>query len=94
MTKTELIDIITENTGLKGADVSDTVNATLDAISTALIRGDTIRLVGFGTFENRKRAERTSRNPKTGEPVVVPASVSPTFKPSKVLKEAVNRRQS
>ena len=65
------------------------VTAALDVISAALAEGDEVRLVGFGTFEVKKRAARTGRNPKTKEPVEIPASKVPAFKPGKALKDAV-----
>ena len=65
------------------------ITATLDAISGALKEGEKVQLVGFGSFEVKKRAERTGLNPKTMERIAIPASKAPVFKPGKALKDAV-----
>ena len=67
------------------------INAALDAIVESLASEDKVQLVGFGAFEVKKRAERTGRNPKTKEPIPIPASQVPVFKPGKALKDAVNQ---
>ena len=89
MNKTELINAVAEKATLSKKDSEAAVTAALDAISAALAEGDEVRLVGFGTFEVKKRAARTGRNPKTKEPVEIPASRVPAFKPGKALKDAV-----
>lgn len=89
MNKTELINAVAEKAALSKKDSEAAVTAALDAISAALAEGDEVRLVGFGTFEVKKRAARTGRNPKTKEPVEIPASKVPAFKPGKALKDAV-----
>ena len=89
MNKTELINAVAEKAVLSKKDSEAAVTAALDVISAALAEGDEVRLVGFGTFEVKKRAARTGRNPKTKEPVEIPASKVPAFKPGKALKEAV-----
>ena len=89
MNKTELINIVAEKAVLSKKDSEAAVTAALDVISAALAEGDEVRLVGFGTFEVKKRAARTGRNPKTKEPVEIPASKVPAFKPGKALKDAV-----
>lgn len=89
MNKTELINAVAEKATLSKKDSEAAVTAALDAISAALAEGDEVRLVGFGTFEVKKRAARTGRNPKTKEPVEIPASKVPAFKPGKALKDAV-----
>ena len=89
MNKSELINAVAEKAALSKKDSESAVNAALDAITAALAEGDEIRLVGFGTFEVKKRAARTGRNPKTKEPVEIPASKVPAFKPGKALKDAV-----
>lgn len=89
MNKSELINAVAEKAALSKKDSEAAVTAALDAISAALAEGDEVRLVGFGTFEVKKRAARTGRNPKTKEPVEIPASKVPAFKPGKALKDAV-----
>ena len=88
MNKTELINAVAEKAVLSKKDSEAAVTAALDVISAALAEGDEVRLVGFGTFEVKKRAARTGRNPKTKEPVEIPASKVPAFKPGKALKDA------
>ena len=89
MNKTELINAVAEKAVLSKKDSEAAVTAALDVISAALAEGVVVRLVGFGTFEVKKRAARTGRNPKTKEPVEIPASKVPAFKPGKALKDAV-----
>ena len=89
MNKSELINAVAEKAVLSKKDSEAAVTAALDVISAALAEGDEVRLVGFGTFEVKKRAARTGRNPKTKEPVEIPASKVPAFKPGKALKDAV-----
>lgn len=90
MTKTELTEHIWSKTQLQKKDCAAAVDAALEAITEALAAGDSVRLVGFGSFEAKERKERTGRNPKTGEPVTIPASRAPVFKAGKQLKDAVN----
>lgn len=90
MNKTELIAKIAEATDLPKTKAGEALDATLKAITEALVGGDTVSLVGFGTFDVRDRAARTGRNPRTGEPIEIPASKSPGFKAGKALKESVN----
>ena len=89
MNKTELINAVAEKAVLSKKDSEAAVTAALDVISAALAEGDEVRLVGFGTFEVKKRAARTGRNPKTKEPIEIPASPVPVFKAGKVLKDTV-----
>ena len=91
MNKAELISEVAELTELSKKEVDAVITATLDAIQSALQEGEKVQLVGFGSFEVRKRAARTGRNPKTKEPIEIPESVVPMFKPGKVLKDAVAR---
>ena len=67
------------------------ITAALDAITAALKEGDKVQLVGFGSFEVKKRAARVGRNPKTKETIEIPASVVPVFKAGKALKDAVSQ---
>ena len=89
MNKTELINAVADKTQLSKKDAETAVSATLDAITAALKEGDKVQLVGFGSFEVKKRAARTGRNPKTKESIKIPASKVPVFKAGKALKDAV-----
>ena len=91
MNKAELIAAVAEKAGLSKKDSEAAVTAALDAITAALEDGDKVQLVGFGSFEVKVRAERVGRNPKTLEPIQIPASKSPVFKAGKALKDAVAR---
>jgi DNA-binding protein HU-beta len=90
MNKQELISAVAESAGLTRADASKAVESVFDSISTALKKGDEVRLVGFGTFSVSKRKASTGRNPRTGEPMSIAASSQPKFKAGKGLKDAVN----
>ncbi|MEM8498319.1 MAG: HU family DNA-binding protein [Pseudomonadota bacterium] len=90
MNKTELIDAIAESADLSKASAARTLEATLDAITGALQQGDSVALVGFGTFQAKDRAARTGRNPQTGEAMQIPAARVPSFKAGKALKDALN----
>lgn len=89
MNKTELINAVAEKAALSKKDAEAAVTAALDAVAAALAEGDEVRLVGFGTFEVKKREARIGRNPKTKEEIKIPASKVPAFKPGKALKDAV-----
>ena len=89
MNKAELINAAAEKAGLSKKDTEAVVNATLDAIADALAQGEEVRLVGFGTFEVKKREARTGRNPKTREEIKIPATKVPAFKAGKALKDAI-----
>ena len=89
MNKSELINAVAEKAALSKKDSESAVTAALDAITAALADGDEVRLVGFGTFEVKKREARMGRNPKTKEPIPIAASKVPTFKPGKAFKDAV-----
>ncbi len=89
MKKVELINHVAESAGLSKADAGAAVDAVLSGITGALSTGDSVSLVGFGTFSVTERAARTARNPRTGEPIQVAASKAPKFKAGKGLKDAV-----
>ena len=91
MNKTELIAAVAEKTGLSKKDSDAAVNAVLNTITETLKADEKIQLVGFGSFEVKNRAARTGRNPKTKEPIEIPASKLPMFKPGKALKDAVSK---
>ena len=92
MNKNDLITKAADLADLSTADTSRVVDSIFDAIEQALTAGDEVRLVGFGTFSVAKRAASTGRNPRTGEPLQIPASIRPKFKPGKGLKDSVNKR--
>jgi len=89
MTKAELISVVAEKTGLTKKDSDKAVSAVIDAVTEALMAGKKVSLVGFGTFEVKDRAARKGINPRTKEPMPIPASKLPSFKAGKALKEAV-----
>ncbi|MCM3020211.1 HU family DNA-binding protein [Priestia megaterium] len=89
MNKTELVDAVATKSELTKQDSKKAVDALFETISNTLAQEEKIQLVGFGTFEIRERAERTGRNPQTGEEMTIPASKAPAFKAGKELKEAV-----
>ncbi|QWP74623.1 HU family DNA-binding protein [Lysobacter sp. K5869] len=90
MNKAELVSAVAETAELSKTDATAAVDALIDVVTKALKKGDTVTLVGFGTFQVRKRAARQGRNPKTGETIKIPASKNPSFKAGKALKDAVN----
>ena len=89
MNKSELIDAIAEKGGLSKADAGKALDATIASVTEALRSGDTVTLVGFGTFGVKERAARTGRNPQTGATLEIKASKVPSFKAGKGLKDAV-----
>lgn len=92
MNKSELIAAIAAKTGETKKDAEATLNAFIDVVTEALTKGDKVQLVGFGSFEVRKRAARKGRNPQTKEEIKIPASKAPVFKAGKALKELVNNK--
>ena len=90
MNKSDLITAIATDTGLNKTDSGKALDSMVSNIQKQLKKGDEVRLVGFGTFKITKRAARTGRNPRTGEPLKIAASKSPAFRPGKEFKEAVN----
>ena len=89
MNKTELINQVAERAGLSKKDAEQALNAMLDTVSDALAQGDKVQLVGFGSFEIKARDARMGRNPKTKEPIEIPATKAPVFKTGKALKDRV-----
>ena len=89
MNKAELIAAVAAAAEISKKDAETAVTATLDTITTALKEGDKVQLVGFGSFEVKKRAARTGRNPRSKETIQIPASQTPVFKAGKALKDAV-----
>lgn len=90
MNKQDLIAAVAESAGQSKADTAKIVDAMLDTITHALVKGDEVRLVGFGTFSVTRRKASMGRNPRTKEPMEIKASAQPKFKSGKVLKDAIN----
>ena len=92
MNKSDLIAAIAAKTGSTKKDAEATFNAFVDVVTDSLVKGDKVQLVGFGSFEVRKRAARKGRNPQTKEEIKIPASKAPVFKAGKALKDLVNKK--
>ena len=90
MNKSEFIDALADAAGVTKVDAGNALEAFIKVVKKALKAGDSISLVGFGTFAVRKRAARTGRNPRTGATIKIKASKIPGFKAGKALKDAVN----
>ena len=90
MNKSELINAISDASGLTKADAGRALDATLSSVSDALKGGDSVSLIGFGTFSVKARSARAGRNPQTGETIQIKASNIPSFKAGKTLKDSVN----
>ena len=91
MNKAELINAVAASADVYKKEAEAVIAATLDAITAAMKEGEKVQLVGFGSFEVKKRAARIGRNPKTKESIEIPASVVPVFKAGKALKDAVSK---
>ena len=90
MNKNDLVAAVVSESGLSKSDATRAVESVFDSITNALKTGSEVRLVGFGTFSITNRKASTGRNPRTGEPIQIPASKQPKFKAGKGLKQAVN----
>ena len=91
MNKAQLVDAIVEKTSMKKKDAEAALNAVVDSIEEALIAGEKVQIVGFGTFEVKARAARKGHNPQTKEEINIAASKHPAFSAGKSLKEMVNK---
>ncbi len=89
-TKAELIDAIAAKLGGGKADAGKALDAVLDSLQEALVKGESVKLPGFGQFEVAERGERTGRNPQTGAEITIAASKSAKFSAGKALKDAIN----
>ena len=89
MNKVELAAVVAEKTGLTKKDSEKYINAVVDSITEALVNGERVQLVGFGSFETKERKAYTGHDPHTGNPLEIPATKVATFKTGKALKEAV-----
>ncbi len=92
MNKSDLIAAIAAKTGDTKKNAEASLDAFIDVITESLVKGDKVQLVGFGSFEVRKRAARKGRNPQTKEEIKIPASKAPVFKAGKALKDLVNKK--
>ena len=90
MNKNDLVQAVADEANLSKADAARAVDAVLASVGKALKQGDSVALVGFGTFQVKERAARTGRNPRTGEEITIAAAKNPVFKAGKALKDAVN----
>ena len=89
MNKTDLIATVAEGAGLTKKDTERVLNAAIDAMTAALVKGEKVQLSGFGTFETKAREARVGRNPHTREAIDIPATRVPVFKASKALRDNV-----
>lgn len=94
MNKTELIALAAEKAGLPKKDTERVISGALELICGSLERGEKVQLSGFGVFEVKLREARIARNPRTNEPMEVPATWVPSFKPSQALKELVGKENN
>ena len=90
MNKSELIDAIADSADISKSSASQALDAVVGSVQGALANGDSVSLIGFGTFSVKHRAARTGRNPQTGAEIQIAASNVPSFKAGKALKDAVN----
>ena len=90
MNKSQLVAKVAEKAGLTKKDAEKAVNGLFASVQEALVSGDKVQMIGFGTFEVKQRAARTGRNPQTGEEIKIAAAKVPAFKAGKALKDAVN----
>ena len=93
MNRAQLVDAIAKETGASKKMADAMLKAYVDTVTKAVKKGDKVQLVGFGTFEQRKRAARKARNPQTGETIKIAAAKVPAFKPGKAFKDAVNKKK-
>jgi len=91
MNKQELIDAVASDVGISKSAAADTIDAVLDAVSKVVAGGDSVQLIGFGTFATGERSARTGRNPQTGETIEIAAAKTVKFTAGKAFKDAVNQ---
>lgn len=92
MNRKDLVETIAQEAGLSAAQADAALTAFVAGVTDAVAAGDRVAVAGFGTFEPRERSARTGRNPQTGQPIEIAASVAPAFKPAAAFKQAVARR--
>lgn len=91
MTKADLVKAVSEKANCPKKDAEMAINTVIDCITDAVVQGEKVQIVGFGTFEVRERGEKKCKNPRTGEEMITPAKKAPVFKAGKALKDAVNK---
>ena len=91
MNKQDLVNAVASEVGIAKSAAAETIDAFLDTVTNALVKGEAVQLIGFGSFTAGARAARTGRNPKTGEPLQIAASKTVKFAAGKAFKEAVNK---
>lgn len=91
MNKSELVSNVSAAADIPKSQAAKVVDEFIDTVITTLVKGESLTLVGFGTFETRQRDARTGRNPQTGEEIQIPAATVAAFKPGKALKDALNQ---
>lgn len=91
MTKKEIIDAVSASAGVSKKNAAAVIDSLLAAITDAVVKGDSVRFTGFGTFASRKRPARTGHNPATGATIDIPASTVPAFKAGKAFKDALKK---
>ncbi|MEH2156781.1 HU family DNA-binding protein [Nostoc sp.] len=89
MNKGELVDAVAAKTNITKKQADEVISAFLSVVTEAVANGDKVTLIGFGSFERRDRSEREGRNPKTNEPITIPATKVPAFSPGKQFREKV-----
>ena len=92
MNKSELVEAVAGKIDMSKTQTQGVIEALIEVVTKALKKGDEVRLIGFGTWTVAKRAATTGRNPRTGEPIKIPASKQPKFKAGKELKDAINNK--
>lgn len=91
MNKTQLVEVVAKEAGLKKKDAEAAVAAVVDAVSAALVAGEKVQLTGLGVFSVKERAARTGRNPATGKTITIPAAKHVGFTAGKALKDKINK---
>ena len=91
MNKTQLIDAVSKQANIRKRDVEAVVETFINTIVSEVAKGEKVQITGFGSFERKERGERTIKNPRTGEPMLVPPSKSPSFSAGSIFKEKVNK---
>lgn len=94
MNKAELVDAVAQKTELTKAAAAKAVDAVLATITSTVAKGGSVSVIGFGTFEARKRAARNGKNPKTGEAIKIAATTVPAFKAGKAFKDQVAAKKA